>query len=199
MKTTHPKPQQNRLVQYGAAFVSLLMLAAAGLQVLLAVIVTPGLIFGLTALITLLLIPFVLLLTAATPALTLSPEGLTLEPMIWKRQFVPWGQVTAVKPYPLLPQAEAETTRRAVVGRNNYQAAAGVMLNVTLCFTRRQLVGRNKYQAAAGIMLVIPGLPLQYRIAGVLAGEGGQPVIAITNRTHTDYETVVDQIRAYTG
>ena len=174
MKTTHPKPQQNRLVQYGAAFVSLLMLAAAGLQVLLAVIVTPGLIFGLTALITLLLIPFVLLLTAATPALTLSPEGLTLEPMIWKRQFVPWGQVTAVKPYPLLPQAEAETTRRA-------------------------LVGRNKYQAAAGIMLVIPGLPLQYRIAGVLAGEGGQPVIAITNRTHTDYETVVDQIRAYTG
>ncbi len=174
MKITHPKPQQNRLVQYGAALVSLIMLVAAGLQLLLAVIVTPGLIFGLTAIITLLLIPFMLLLTTASPALTLSPEGLTLEPVIWKQQFVPWSQVTAVKPYPLLPQAESETTRRALVGRNNYQAAAG-------------------------IMLVIPALPLQYRIAGVLAGAGGQPVIAITNRTHTDYAAVVDQIRSYTG
>ncbi len=174
MKTTHPRPQQNRLIHYGAIIVSLIMLIAAILQLLLAVIVTPGMIFFLTAIITLLLIPFVLMITTATHDLTLADDGLTIEPVIWKSRFVPWSQVAAVKPYTLLPQRDAETTRRA-------------------------LVGRNKYQAAEGIMLVIPGLPLPYRIIGFLAGEGGKPVIAVTNRTHTEYEAVVEHIKNYTG
>jgi hypothetical protein len=169
MRAAHPRPRQDRLIQQAAIALALVMLAAALLQVVLALLITPGGLFLLTALITLLLIPFVLMLTTATPPVTVSDDGLLIEPVIWRARFVPWAQVQAIQPYPLLPQREAETTRRA-------------------------LVGRARYQPAAGIMLVIAGLPPQYRIAGLLAGTGGQPVIAVTNRTHTDYEQVAARI-----
>ncbi len=172
MKSIHPRPAQNRFIQYGAIAVFVVMLLAAALQIVLALAIRPGGLFFLTAVITLLLSPFVLLLTTATPGVTVTPEGITIEPVIWRHCFVPWADVAEVRPYPLLPQAGAETTRRA-------------------------LAGRSKYAAAAGIMLVIPVLPVQYRIVGVLAGVGGQPAIAVTNRTHTGYEQLVALIETY--
>jgi hypothetical protein len=78
-----------------------------------------------------------------------------------------------VKVYPLLPSADAETTRRLTVGR-------------------------IKYRPAAGIMLVIPGLPPQYRIAGFFAGERAAPIIALTNRAHADYERLVEAVLTFT-
>ena len=81
--------------------------------------------------------------------------------------------MTAVKPYPLLPPADAEVTRKA-------------------------LAGRKKYRPAEGVMLVIPALPLPYRFGGFFPGEGFTPVIAVTTRTHTDYDDLVRQIRQHT-
>jgi hypothetical protein len=174
MKSTHPKPLLDRITQYGAAALVTVMLLTVPLQLLLAFLIRPPLVFVITAFFTLLLAPFVLLLTASTPRVQVSTEGITIEPVIWNSRFVPWGSVTAVKPYPLLPQAQAELTRKT-------------------------LTGRNQYRAAEGIMLVIPELPPQYRIVGVLAGEGFTPVIALTNRTHTDYDRLVQHIRKHTS
>ncbi|MBZ0294773.1 MAG: hypothetical protein K8L99_19580 [Anaerolineae bacterium] len=174
MKASHPRSGQNRLLHYGAAVLVVIMLIAALFQVVLALLIQPGMLFLLTAILTLALVPFVLSLTTATPAVSIAREGLTVEPVVWKNCFVPWDGVAAIKPYPLLPQASAETTRRA-------------------------MVGRKKYRAAEGIMLVIPSLPLQYRIIGVLAGEGWTPVIALTNRTHQDYDTLVNRIKSYSA
>lgn len=166
----HPKPRLDRLTQYGAAALLLLTVVSGPLQFVLALAGAP--VFALTGLFTLLLAPFVLLLTAATPAVTVAPERITVQPRLWRTHSVPWHQVTAIKPYPLLPPADAE-------------------------ISRRYLAGRSRYRPAEGIMLVIPGLPAQYRIAGFLAGEGFQPVIAITNRTHTRYDILVKKIRSF--
>ena len=170
MNASHPRPGQNRLIQYGAAALLLVMLLAAALQVVLALLIQPGLLFLLTALLTLALIPFVLTLTTATPPISVDEHGLTITPVIWKSHVIPWAEITALKPYPLLPQENAEVTRR-------------------------MLVGRKKYRPVEGVMLVIPALPVQYRIIGVLAGEGWTPVIAVTSRTHTDYDRIVAYIR----
>jgi len=158
------------MTQYGAAALLALIALSVPLQIVLAFAGAP--VFALTGLFTLLLAPFVLLLTTATPAVTVAPEGIMVQPRLWRTHSIPWHQVAAIKPYPLLPPADAE-------------------------ISRRYLAGRSRYRPAEGIMLVIPGLPAQYRIAGLLAGEGFRPVIAITNRTHAHYDVLVKKIRSF--
>ncbi len=172
MPSTHTHPIQwlDRLTQYGAAAVLVVMLAAAVLQLVLAVMIAPA--FALTALFTLALAPFILMLTAATPAVTVAPEGIILQPRVWKTQMIPWQAVTAIKPYPLLPPPDGEMSRRALAGRRNYRPAEG-------------------------LMLVIPSLPVQYRVAGALAGEGFIRVIAVTTRTHARYDVLVKKLRVF--
>ncbi len=171
-KHTHPNPTLDRVVQYGAAAVATTMVISVPLQILLTLLGAPGGLFILSALVTLGLAPSVLMLTTASPAITLDDAGLTLSPVIWREREVPWGAVSTVKRYPLLPPASGETQRRLIRGRKNYTAAEG-------------------------LMLVIPSLPVQYRITGFFAGEGGRPVIAVTNRTHTEYTKLAKKIRHY--
>ncbi len=167
MYSSHPKPRLNRLTQYGAVVILIFILVSVPLQLVLAL--TGLWLFAWTAIFTLLLGPFILLLTVATPAVSLSAAGITIHPLIWPTKFVPWAAVQAVKPYPLLPQPDAEISRQYLSGRKNYRPATG-------------------------IMLVLPDLPLPYRVTGLLAGEGFTPVIAITTRTHTDYDDLVVEI-----
>ena len=46
-------------------------------------------------------------------------------------------------------------------------------------------------------MLIIPSLPLQYRFTGLFAGEGFTGVIALTNRSHTDYDALIKQVEKH--
>ncbi len=139
------------------------VLLATPLQVFLAMRLGNAPLFYITAVLSLLLILPLLLYSAATPPATLTRTGLTLHPIIWPEQSFTWEQVTAIKPYPLLPPAETEPMRKVTVGR-------------------------KKYQPAAGLMLVVPSLPLPYRAVGFFTGEGTQPVVAFTNRTHRQYD-----------
>lgn len=159
---THPNPRKDRLAQYGALGLVVLMLLCVPALVLLTLLGAPGGLFVLAALVILALTPPVLMLTAASPAVTLDDDGVTLHPLIWRERHIPWDAVAAVKTYPLLPPESAEVNRRLFVGRRNYSVPEG-------------------------IMLVVPSLPPQYRIAGFFAGEAGRGVVALTNRTHTDY------------
>lgn len=167
---THPQPLLDAVTQYGAAALLALIVISVPLQLVLALAGAPT--FVLTALFTLLFAPFLLMLLVATPAVTVGPEGLVVQPRLGKAQAVVWDEVAAIKPYPLLPPPDAE-------------------------LSRKYLAGRGRYRPAEGLMLVIPKLPAQYRIAGVLAGEGFTPVIAVTTRTHDRYDVLVKKIRAY--
>ncbi len=169
---THPNPAQDRLAQYGGAVLAGVMLAAGFGQFVLALAGLP--LFFLSGIVTLLLLAPVLLLVSATPAVTVSPEGITLQPRVWRSRFVPWGDVRAVRDYPLLPPREAEAERRA-------------------------LVGKGRYQPAEGKMLIIPSLPLPYRFTGLFAGAGFTGVVALTNRAHTGYDQLIRQVMTYTN
>lgn len=170
---THPSPVLDMLTQYGAiAFLLATMLILIS-QVVLAFSGAPAFLLVLTSVTLILLVAPALMLTTATPAVSVDEADFTLHPRVWPRRAVLWSDVLAVKPYPLLPPADTERARKA-------------------------LVGRRKYRAAQGIMLIVPSLPWMYRLTGFFAGEGFRPVIAFTNRTHEDYSTLVERVRAHT-
>ncbi|PJF23375.1 MAG: hypothetical protein CUN56_01220 [Phototrophicales bacterium] len=164
----HPKPFINRLAQTITLLAAILIvLAAIGSMILVLIGAPTG--FALVGGIALLLIFPLVMQTAIAPAVTVDDTGLTLHPLYWKSQHIGWDDIKAVKVFPLLPSKDEE-------------------------ITRKYAVGKQRYRAAEGIMLVIPSLPMQYRIAGFFAGERAQPVIALTNRAHTDYDTLLKKV-----
>lgn len=168
----HPNPTLNKITQYGAVVMLVMMLVATVMQLYAGL--TNGrlgmLIVG--ALITLALALPVLMLTTMTPPVTVNADGVTIHPLIWRDQFIPWRDVRAFKDYPLLPPQDSEVGRKL-------------------------MVGRRKYRPAEGKMLVVPTLPIQYRVNGFFTGEGWTPVIALTNRTHTDYEQLIHKVEIH--
>lgn len=161
----HPKPFIDRVSQVVALIGAALLAISAPLFVLLPLTGAPGG-FALIAVVVLLLALPLVMLTVTAPAVTVSDSGLTLHPVVWRDQAISWDSIQSVQVYPLLPSADSEVTRRVAVGKRHYRPADG-------------------------IMLVIPGLPWQYRIAGAFAGVGMKPVIALTNRAHSDYDRLV--------
>lgn len=170
----HPKYHMNRLIQYSALALSILLVITAPLQVLLTLAGAPGGLFVCSAFFTLILALPLLMLTALTPTVTVTEDALIVQPTIWKSHTIGWGDIAGVKVFPLLPQETEELTRRI-------------------------FVGRQKYRPAQGVMLVLPSLPIQYRIAGFLAGAGSQPIIALTNRAHQDYDQLLEAILTLTN
>jgi len=168
----HPHPTTERLAQYGGIVLAVVMVAAGIGQIALATMGLP--LFLLSGLVTLLLIAPVMLLTSATPAVQVSAEGITIQPRVWRERFVRWDEVRAVKDYPLIPPKDVESGRRL-------------------------MEGKRRYRPAEGKMLIIPSLPLPYRFTGLFAGEGFVGVIGLTNRTHSDYERLIEQVEKYTG
>lgn len=133
-----------------------------------------GTLFFLAIIFSLLLTLPLLMTTVIAPAIEVDADGFTLKPIFWKKQPVKWSEITAIKPYPLLPPSDAEVTRRIVVGK-------------------------VKYAPADGIMLTIPKLSWMYRIGGFFAGEKSQPIIAITNRAHSRYDELVYAVLNFTA
>jgi hypothetical protein len=171
---THPRPLIDQLTQYAALGFVLLAALLLIVQIALALNGQPPILLFFTSLTLVVLTAPALWLTAATPPVAISPSGLRVQPRVWRVRDIAWSDITAVKPYPLLPDRHGEGVRRAVEGR-------------------------KKYRAAEGIMLIIPSLSWQYRFTGFFAGEGFTPVIALTNRTHADYATLIDDVRARTA
>lgn len=172
-EAAHPAPHRYRLEQRLLMALLIAVVAGAVGQLVLALLLR-SLLFGLGALTLLAFAPFILMTLSVAPPLMLSAEGLLIRPHWWRARLIPWADVLAVQPYPLLPRPDQETERRA-------------------------LQGRKRYRSAEGWMLIVRGLPWQYRMAGFFAGAGGQPIIAITNRTHSGYDALMKQVQARIG
>lgn len=163
--STHPplNPRAYAVAQYGASAAIAALVVSAPVQVWIALRVLGAGLFVVTALLSLLLtLPLILLLRATPPVVT-DDTGITLSPRVGRTIKIAWGDVQEVKPYPLLPPADAEAVRRAAVGRKKYRAAEGIMLRST-------------------------ALPWPYRVVGWFAGEGFRAVFAVTNRSHAEYD-----------
>jgi hypothetical protein len=168
---THPHPLLNRITQYGALALLAILLLVALVQVALALLGGPGFLVA-SGLLTLAFTPFIGLLLVATPPVTIEKRGMTVHPLVGRAHFVPWEAVQDFADYPLLPVPDAEIGRKA-------------------------FVGRRKYRPAEGKMLVIPALPLPYRLTGLLVGKGFTGVIALTTRTHTHYDTLIQTVTRF--
>jgi membrane protein implicated in regulation of membrane protease activity len=167
---TYPNAIQGRIRQAATiALIVVMLLAALALVLLAALIGAP--LFVIMALLLALLTTPLLMRLAHTSVAAISPEGLRVTTLYGERLIV-WEDVRRIRRYPLLPSPEQETGRRL-------------------------LVGRARYSAAKGIMLTVPSLPLPFRIAGLLAGEGGAPVVVFSNRTHSDYDALVRRVCAF--
>jgi hypothetical protein len=168
----HPQPALNKLIHYGGVVLIAVMLAATVAQVIIALAEPRAVLLLMGAILTLLLMLPVVMLVTITPPVTVSPDALTLRPVIGKPIQLAWTEIAAIKPYPLLPPQDNEITRRA-------------------------LVGPKRYRPAEGTMLVIPSLPLPYRVNGFFCGEGLTPVIAFTSRAHSDYDKLIKKTTHY--
>jgi len=171
---THPNPKTYRLTQWLVFIVMGIVLLTIPLQILIAVIYPQAILFYLSALITFTLIAPLLLYLMTTPTVSLDETGLTVHPFIGKAHHLDWDAIQTVKEYPLLPRQGHEVNKRLVVGR-------------------------KRYKQAEGIMLITSDLPMVYRVGGFFAGERGRKIIALTNRTHTDYDNLVKQVMKHTG
>ncbi len=169
MLFAHPNPTSDSLRQIGGAALAALM-ALAGAAALL---------FGLgdarlrlmipVALAVWALVAPVVMLAFASPAVEVTEGALVVHSRVSGRRAVPWAAISAIKDDPLLPTENGEAVRRI-------------------------MVGRRKYQTPRGRLLVIPALPLPYRFLGLFAGEGLTGALAITNRTHRDYDRAMAEI-----
>ncbi|MCB9438252.1 MAG: hypothetical protein H6673_14850 [Anaerolineales bacterium] len=155
----HLNPTRQRLlgVLLRVAFVAI---AAAILGMLVL-----GIGYGLFLMIV--MIPFLLALSSSLlllaclhPSIEVHEGGLTIKPLVFKKQQVAWEAIeemvnhSLMKPVPPKHQNKAKTPK-------------GQML----------LIERG-------------ALPWPYRIVGLLAGHGYRPVIAIGSWTHRDYDTL---------
>jgi hypothetical protein len=173
-KITHHAPLSPtvyRLQQIIAALLLVVMIAAAIGLLLLAVLIPAPLMAVMAILVVALMAPVAMLLSVSPP-ISVDEDGLTLEPFWGKAQPIAWEDIAAMQVYPLLPQTDQEVERRLVQGR-------------------------KKYRAAEGYMLLVPRLPLRYRMAGFFAGVGGQPIVAFTNRAHSDYDILLQRVRGH--
>jgi hypothetical protein len=168
----HPNPTLDRLAQ---SLCLLILVALAVAEVGLIVFFASGhgafLLMGMTLV---LFAPYLLMQTTISPTVVVDDDGLTLRTLFWGEVRLAWDDARAFKTYPLLPPPDNEALRRV-------------------------MVGRIKYQAAQGVMLVVPRLPWLYRFNGIFVGEGFIGVIAITNRTHTDYAALCQTLTARYG
>jgi hypothetical protein len=144
----------------------------ATLGLLALAVLIPALLMALMGLLVALLMLPVAMLLSVSPPITVDSTGLTLRPFWGKSQVIAWDQITEMRVYPLLPQTDQEVEWRL-------------------------MQGRKRYRTAEGYMLVVPALPLRYRAAGLFTGVRGQPIVAFTNRSHSDYETLLQQIREH--
>jgi hypothetical protein len=168
----HPTPWLDRLTQWCCVLlIGVLVLAEVGLMVIFASGQGAFLLLGLTLI---LFAPFLMMQLTLTPSVQVDAQGLTLHTRFFGQHRCLWQAVQAVQPHPLLPPPDAEGLRRL-------------------------MVGRIKYRAAQGWLLVMPSLPFWFRFSGIFCGVGFVGVVALTNRTHTDYDRLVELLRQYTG
>lgn len=169
----HPNPTTFRLTQILVLIGLIILLLTMPLQLLIAMMYPQAILFYVSAVITLFFVAPLLMHLITTPTVSIAQDGITVHPFIGKAHFLAWDDIDRVEYYPLLPRQNHEVNKRLMVGRKNYKPAEG-------------------------IMLISSQLPQMYRVGGIFAGERGRKIIALTNRTHTDYDHLHKQVLKYT-
>jgi hypothetical protein len=166
----YPRPLVRRIASCLVAVGSALAVVSIAVEIFLALFVSP-LLCGIAFFTAILAIPL-LQRSVLHPEISVVDGGLSVQPMIWRAQFVPWDSVAEIVTHPLVYNDEA-------MGR---------------------LLHGKGYRPRQGIVVIVKpeaGLWPVYRLVGALAGAGNRPGFALSSTTHTDYETLVQTIQAF--
>ncbi len=154
----------SRLVAVGLALAAVAIIA----ELILALVVGP-LLCGI-AFFTAMLMIVLLQRSALHPEISVTNDGLYVQPMVWRAQLVPWETLEEIVAHPLVYNDEA-------MGR---------------------LLHGKRYRPRQGVVVLVKpeaGLWPVYRLIGALAGGGNRPGFALSSTTHTGYEALVERIR----
>ena len=171
-----PHPHLRRIAARLLALGLILMGSAVILQIVLMMVLggsgMPGWLFGGTAFFTVILMVPLLIGTVIHPELSITRDGIILQPMMWRSTMVAWGAVKGMTVHPLIFNDEA---------------------------TGKLLYGK-RYRPREGMVVLVAnsaGLSPLYRLIGWIAGAGNLSAFGISSTTHTDYEELVQQIREH--
>jgi hypothetical protein len=149
-------------------------LVAAALAILIQLLLIPlaGPLLCVSTLLTAVLVIPLLLQTALHPEISITSDGLILRPMLWPPQFVAWDSLTQIVAHPLIYN----------------DAAMG-----------RVLYGKRYRPREGAVVVLNPAAHVWpvYRLVGQLAGAGNVPAFAISNTTHTGYESLIKLLREH--
>jgi len=165
-----PRPTIRRITARLVGLGLIVTITAIIGQLVLALVIGP-LLCG-TAFFTAMLLIALLQRTVLHPEITVTDNGLRLQPILWQAQSVPWSALAGITDHPLVFNDDA-------MGR---------------------LLYGKRYRRREGLVVLVrpeAGLSPIYRLIGGLAGAGNTPAFAISSTTHTDYETLVSAIRAH--
>ncbi len=164
----YPRPLVRRVASRLVAAGLALAAIAIVVQLALALVFSP-LLCGTAFFTAMLAIPL-LQRTVLHPEIGVTGDGLYVQPMIWRAQFVPWGALAEIVAHPLVYNDDA-------MGR---------------------LLHGKRYRPRQGVVVVVKpeaGLWPVYRLIGSLAGAGNRHAFALSSTTHTSYESLVETIR----
>jgi hypothetical protein len=163
----YPRPLVRRLVSRLLA-VTIALAVVSIAEVILALFVSP-LLCGIAFFTAILVIPL-LQRSVLHPEITVTDDGLYVQPMIWRAQLVPWDCVAEIVAHPLVYNDEA--MGRVLHGKRYVPRQAVVVI----------------VKSDAGVWLI-------YRLIGALAGAGNRPGFALSSTTHTSYDALIQTIR----
>jgi len=152
----------------------IVMLVQILLMILLLRSGLPGWLFSGTAIFTVILMLPLLIGSVIHPAISMTGDGLILQPLIGHAQFVRWEDLTGTAPHPLIFNDEA---------------------------TGRLLYGK-RYRPREGLIVLVAataGLSPLYRLVGGIAGASLSAAFGISSTTHENYDVLVEQIRQHSG
>lgn len=173
-----PHPRLRWITARLLALGLIVMGSAVVLQIVLAIVLAvsglPGWLFLGTAFFTAVLTIPLLMGTVIHPEVSITREGILVQPMIWRSQLVDWDAIQGTAPHPLIFNDEGTG----------------------------QLLYGKRYHPREGLIILVRkkgGLSPLYRLLAGIAGSGHLSAFGISSTTHTDYETLVSQIEAHTS
>src|SRR5215510_6797618 len=126
-----PHPRLRRLARVVLVFSLIVMGIVVLTQILLMILLLrsglPGWLFGGTAIFTAILMFPLLIGSVIHPAISMTGDGLILQPLIGHAQFVRWEDLTGTAPHPLIFNDEA--TGRLLYGKR-YRPREGLIILV---------------------------------------------------------------------
>ncbi len=166
--SNHPRlnPTKQRLIALFVRIILAINLFISGTLLVISIIYVLPLL-ALTVVFLLALTMPIFLQTSLHPALEVREDGLYVQPLIWRNEFIAWESISHLTAHPMLKPAPPSQ-----IPLINKTPQEGLLI---VC-----------HKGAAA---------WHYRLLGIITGQGVTPVFAFSNHTHADYKQLRRELK----